>query len=690
MNRSSMGIGVNCSGQWRTVLLLLCGMMVACLLIVSEDASAVDRPTEPGPYSVGYFDVMLNGSQGGLTVDFDCRYYYPAISPGEDADPDSTGAPYPPVIHHVFMDELFCDERKYNKTNDRERIEFLVSHGFVVLTFTPKISGGLPPGPTYYGDFVNHTDSYNENVSSLLYGIIKTDAYGALGENFGASMSMVHACFTDRLVAVHSLGPVFGPYDPDMHDVYTAGWNSEQRAWMVQRGDNFTYYDSGLFDQYDVLNPGKIVVSIPGGEMRGPYREDLIVAFFMFHLGGRVDYETFIYGDASKNEVYTGQYGMVFNRTSGETFWWEPTFTVEIASDVDMDYDVPAKVNWDMDIILEHPTVSHGWYLLGDEEVLMNSSLTDPNMTVCFTEPTQEAVIRYRYKIGLISIDSDNVTLVVQNVQPEASIEKPKDGSHRDKGTDVEFIGWGRDTPSDNDTLWYIWNFDDGTTAQGASATHSFKEPGRYEVTLTVEDDHGASVNVTHVVNVESEPPTLVSPIIIFTSGIAVILIIVGAAATEPGKYWFGLLGGPLYVKTKDVLDNKTRLALHGIIVENPGIHYSAIREEFGLANGQAAYHLHVLERESFIRSIRDGKLKRFYSAHSKVPKDVGRSPEETRKAIIELIKERPGINQLEVMEELGLDRASASYYLRELEKEGRLKAGKEGWYTVYTVKGRK
>jgi predicted transcriptional regulator len=41
-------------------------------------------------------------------------------------------------------------------------------------------------------------------------------------------------------------------------------------------------------------------------------------------------------------------------------------------------------------------------------------------------------------------------------------------------------------------------------------------------------------------------------------------------------------------------------------------------------------------------------------------------------------------------MEELGLTRDAASYYLRDLVKVGSLKAGREGKYTVYTVKGRR
>jgi PKD repeat protein len=283
--------------------------------------------------------------------------------------------------------------------------------------------------------------------------------------------------------------------------------------------------------------------------------------------------------------------------------------------------------------------------------------------------------------------NSSTLLISVSNVDPLAGIDKPKDGTKADLDTKLEFNGWGRDTPSDNDSLWYFWDFDDGGTADGTEVSHTFKEAGRYTVTLTVEDNDGATAVVTHNLTIEAGPVLDGPQVFTVTVGLLAMLLVTVVAATEPGKYWFGLLGAPLFTKTRDVLDNKTRHALHGVIVENPGIHYTAIKEEFGLANGAAAHHLHVLERESFIRSVRDGKLKRFYSAHAKVPEDVGRSPEDTREAIVELVRREPEINQLGVMEELGLDRDAASYYLRELVKEDRLVDGKEGWYTVYRVK---
>ncbi len=220
--------------------------------------------------------------------------------------------------------------------------------------------------------------------------------------------------------------------------------------------------------------------------------------------------------------------------------------------------------------------------------------------------------------------------------------------------------------------------------------THKYSSVGEFDVTLTIEDDDGATyvANLTITIEEQQVEPVLDDTgLVLVVCSLVVVIGLALVAATEPGKYSIGLLGAPLYVKTKDVLDNKTRHALLGIIVTDPGIHYSALREEFELSNGQAAYHLNVLEREGFIRSARDGKLKRFYSAHTKVPEEVGMSPEDMREAIMKLVEKHPGINQAQVMEELGMDRACASYYLRELVKEGRLKAGKDGWYTVYTVR---
>ncbi|MGH9408439.1 MAG: PKD domain-containing protein [Vicinamibacterales bacterium] len=56
----------------------------------------------------------------------------------------------------------------------------------------------------------------------------------------------------------------------------------------------------------------------------------------------------------------------------------------------------------------------------------------------------------------------------------------------------------------------YSWNFDDGATAAGVQATHSYSTAGTYNVILTVTDSVGQTGSVTHAVNVSNGNPTAV------------------------------------------------------------------------------------------------------------------------------------------------------------------------------------
>jgi len=58
--------------------------------------------------------------------------------------------------------------------------------------------------------------------------------------------------------------------------------------------------------------------------------------------------------------------------------------------------------------------------------------------------------------------------------------------------------------------------------------------------------------------------------------------------------------------------DMLTRGRLLGYLEANAGIHFSALRDALGLANGVTAYHLHTLETTGQIISWRDGKLRRY------------------------------------------------------------------------------
>jgi PKD repeat protein len=61
-------------------------------------------------------------------------------------------------------------------------------------------------------------------------------------------------------------------------------------------------------------------------------------------------------------------------------------------------------------------------------------------------------------------------------------------------GFSVKLNGSGKD--ADGDKLTYRWDFGDGSTGEGASATHVYAQPGSYRATLTVEDGSGAACSV--------------------------------------------------------------------------------------------------------------------------------------------------------------------------------------------------
>lgn len=58
----------------------------------------------------------------------------------------------------------------------------------------------------------------------------------------------------------------------------------------------------------------------------------------------------------------------------------------------------------------------------------------------------------------------------------------------------------------------YLWDFGDGQTSTESNPTYTYSEPGVYEVTLTVTDDHGATAQDTSIrIEVKAPEPTVLT-----------------------------------------------------------------------------------------------------------------------------------------------------------------------------------
>ena len=152
---------------------------------------------------------------------------------------------------------------------------------------------------------------------------------------------------------------------------------------------------------------------------------------------------------------------------------------------------------------------------------------------------------------------------------------------------------------------------------------------------------------------------------------------------TEFGKYALFAAIAPLYTRfdREDILTHETRGMIRGYIMANPGEHYNSIKRALGLKNGTLAYHLKRLEKERFIKSVRDGRYKRFYPSGMKVPEEVFRL-NKIQEIILGIIVDRPGISQKDLADMVGLSRSTINYHIGVMSNAGFVRVERKGRYT--------
>ena len=121
---------------------------------------------------------------------------------------------------------------------------------------------------------------------------------------------------------------------------------------------------------------------------------------------------------------------------------------------------------------------------------------------------------RVTRKLMLTSVlyPGDGAAAVANNTAPVAVMTAPSP-ANGSPGTTFSFSGVGSSDPDSVDTIVsYSWNFGDGTTGSGQTASHVYSASGTYAVTLTVTDSRGlASSPVSANVGVgaaTNTPPT--------------------------------------------------------------------------------------------------------------------------------------------------------------------------------------
>ncbi|WP_104091171.1 PKD domain-containing protein [Arthrobacter sp. GMC3] len=149
-----------------------------------------------------------------------------------------------------------------------------------------------------------------------------------------------------------------------------------------------------------------------------------------------------------------------------------------------------------------------------------------PNHTYS-TAGNYTVVLTVTSSSGVAATASRIVTAVVPNQAPVASFVAGV------AGLTVSVDGSGS-TDADGSVASYAWQFGDGSTGTGKTASHVYAAAGSYTVTLVVTDDQGlASAAVTKSVTVTA-PPVNQAPVASFVAGVAGLTVSVdGSGSTD-------------------------------------------------------------------------------------------------------------------------------------------------------------
>ena len=130
-------------------------------------------------------------------------------------------------------------------------------------------------------------------------------------------------------------------------------------------------------------------------------------------------------------------------------------------------------------------------------------------------------------------------------------------------------------------------------------------------------------------------------------------------------------------LKRRAILDNINRKNIFEYIKANPGIHFKALLRELSFKPGAMSYHLNVLEKGEFIKSIQDGNYRRFYLYGTKSDLKIALTTIQLR--ILSVVDERPGISQAKISEAIGKNRMLVNYHIKILADAGVLSMEKSG-----------
>lgn len=130
-------------------------------------------------------------------------------------------------------------------------------------------------------------------------------------------------------------------------------------------------------------------------------------------------------------------------------------------------------------------------------------------------------------------------------------------------------------------------------------------------------------------------------------------------------------------IREDRLLEHPRRRRIREVLQARPGITFTELRQELATGPGTLIHHLTLLERAQVVRRVpMAGHTHFFCQGRAPRPRDVTKG---TRRRILRLIEENPGLDQKEIARRVGVTRESAGQHVRAMAADGLLATVADG-----------
>lgn len=373
---------------------------------------------------------------------------------------------------------------------------------FLLPTLCTGIAFAAPVYIISYADF----PAYPYNTVPYMVG----GAYVGCGPTTGA---MIFAYFEHYFVATGLLTP---PTPPGVDEGLATAWQLHSSAYLDTQPNGFGSamnirpgFESYANDRGHEVDVMVHAPDLPAGDPRFAVGGDL---YWYNDYGG--------YGDAWMND------GFFWVDLGGGNWDIDPhDFCDFIAPRLSVGISVMLTVDSDNDGWGDHwiPCVGYDqatdiYYYYSTYDTLEHSA----SIVYCANDgvPTGAYSITFVRTVEYIGS--------IGEVPPVASFTE--DLHVAPVGTPINFDASASNDP-DGTIVSYEWDFGDGTTATGPTATHTYAAPGTYTVTLTVTDDDGLTDTATAIKTIDQIPVIPEVPLGTILASAAMIIALVAYVA---------------------------------------------------------------------------------------------------------------------------------------------------------------